>query len=198
MDEPKPGKAILLAWLAACLLFSSGLAEEPGYIALASMLALIAGIGAFAYGFEWLVNLVLNIHWRYRDNQSITPFVRACHAASRLTVEQLAIVPKLEYQVEVGMVEAGAGEMTFYLLSPMGNIPLAFIRTFLKQSGIAYLQPVGDYPDKTPSRKYAQAFTNWLIVKGFALESVGPHSGEWMSPDKRAYVFRLFEVDDRE
>ena len=145
------------------LLAIIGLAVSIYAPAYAPISGLVVALGIFlaaAALWNWLAMRLNSYHERKRIADRITPFSAACNAASALTPEQAAIVPRLTYQMQVEVTIGAHAELGFVLATPGGPVPYTWIDDFLKNSGVTHLRPIGSYSDKTPGRLFARAFTD--------------------------------------
>lgn len=168
--------------------------DQPAVIVVSALFILGGGISAAALGVEWLVMVMAWSHREHADANAITPFSKAAALVQSLTAEQLSVLPQFEQMVRVGHTLTPTGVESF-LITSQANVPYKFIIEFLQVSGYAFLQPINKYHDKTPDRLFAETFTAWLILRGFALPAIGPHSAQWVSGDSRAAVAEMLGIE---
>lgn len=202
LDRPPLSRVILLA-VAGCAMLplSVGLSDVYDLVALA---AGAIGLAFLLYALLMSVWYVLavwtDIEERRADIASITPRRRELEAIRQLTPEQLAIVPRMDHiaNIKEFMSKANGGWSVVECLStPGGDVPLDFIREFLKYGGMLYLRPINSYSEGTLNYNHARAFTDWLRQQGLAIGGEGSRAGQaaqWVSDDCRAEAFNLFDV----
>ena len=103
-------------------------------------------------------------------------------------------MPQFEQMVRVGHVLTTTGVESF-LITSQANIPYRFIFEFLQACSFTYLYPINRYSDKTPERMFAEVFTAWCILRGFAIPASGPHPAQWVSSDSRSSVADMLGIE---
>lgn len=199
-DRPRLGQLAVLGVLSG---LSGGLAiglwvrEEAVWASMALLisfglgLALLAGLWNF-----WAVVETARYETRRRAELE-SAFSLALSRAAALTPEQAAVVPRMMYEVETMVVQGARREIGFVLATAGGPVPYEWIAGFLADSSVLHLRAIGSFADKTAGRLYAQAFTQWLVDRKYAVPSNGNKAALWSDEQQREKVMRdlrLYEL----
>ena len=201
-DRPSLSKIILLSVMGLSILpLAAGLIKSYELVAAA---AGAVGIAFVVYSmllsFWYIADVVISMEERRAEISAITPRRRELEAIRALTPERLAIVPRMDHiaNIKEFMSKANGGWSVVECLStPGGDVPIEFIREFLKFGGVLYLRPINNYSEGTVNYNHARAFTDWLRQQGLAIGGEGSRAGQaaqWVSDDCRAEAFNLFDV----
>jgi hypothetical protein len=194
MWEPNRGGFIFSIFLTAIALGFVIILQDQDWVIVSGLIFIAAIISASFLGLEWLLMVIAWSHRERMDANAVTPFSKAAQLVRGLTPEQIAVLPSFEQMVRVGHVLTNAGVESF-LITDRANIPYRFIIEYLQASSYTYLYPINRYSDKTPERLFAETFTAWCILRGFALPAVGPHSAQWVNGDSRASVAEMLGIE---
>jgi hypothetical protein len=192
MDNPKLWPAIISAFFtglfgAIGFIISALLPPDPfqswmaiGAVGFSAWMCLVLLVATVLNLVRWWHEWDVQVIERKQEAQAITPLSRASERIRQLTPEQIAVIPRFLPPDEGGIVYAvQEGELSAFLWTDGGNVPWDFVETFLRQSSNMWLYAIGNTSDGTPERSQAQAFTNWLIQRGYAIPAVGPHPAGW-------------------
>jgi hypothetical protein len=150
-----------------------------------ALVGLASGVSAFFLGLEWLLIDLVETHRKHKEAEAITPTYMAAQAVRFLSAEALAVIPHWEHMLRVGHLMGPAGASDF-LITDTAVIPYNFISDFLGRSSFTRLDKIGNYSDKTQGREYAQALTDELCKRGYALPANGREPALWLTGDSRA------------
>lgn len=201
-DRPPLSRIITLAVMGVALMPLAMLFVDNNdlFAALCSLVAFTL-IGYSIWMTIWYISaVVIDLQERRAEILAITPRRRELEAIRQLTPEQLAIVPRMDHiaNIKEFLSKANGGwSMVECLSTPGGDVPLEFIREFLKFGGVLFLRPINSYSEGTLKYNHARAFTDWLRQQGLAIGGEGSRAGQaaqWVSDDCRAEVFNLFDV----
>lgn len=198
-ERPGISKIVLLAVLAACLLPA---AEYITKISLAAVLwacGAILGFVALVLTVEYCLAILADYQQARHEIESTTARLREIQAISRLTPDQLALVPRSDNSILVQSAKrtAEGWEKSLWFSTPGGLVPVEFAQEFFQSGGVLNLRPVSSYSEGTFSYEYARNLTAWARSEGLAVGGDGSRSGkaaEWVSPASRALAFDLFNV----
>jgi len=198
-ERPAISKIVLLALLAVIALYCSEV------ITIISMAAFLWACGA-VFGFvalvltgEYILAVLADWQQARREIESTTARLREIQAISRLTPDQLALVPRSDNSILVQSANrtAEGWERSLWFSTPGGLVPVEFAQEFFQSGGVLNLRPISSYSEGTFSYEYARNLTAWARSEGLAVGGDGSRSGrvaEWVSPASRALAFDLFNV----
>lgn len=155
--------------------------------------AVVMGVGNFI---AWAAMVHAEVAHQRRETEVLTPVNQALMLASRLTSEQVSIMPDLRFRHEVETVMGMEGATAHFLRTPGGSIPFVWVEEFLRDCGVTWLKPVRNYADGTPGREYATALTEWLIQQGYAVPAAGNRAAMWMTEHAREQVKRILGFEN--
>jgi len=185
MNEPKRCGTVFLLFIAAICAALIVYFPDKLWIVFPALIGLVSGVSAMFLWLEWLLVVIENQHRERRMSDAITPTSEAAKAVRWLTPEQVAAVPRWEHMLRVGHILEPAGASDF-LITDDAVIPYSFICDFLERSSFTKLDKIGNYSDKTEGREYAQALTEELAKRGYALPAKGNEPALWVSADSRS------------
>lgn len=138
----------------------------------------------------WFVDMVIARIEKLRIAVSTSTLSVAAREVSRLTPEQVKLVPPYQAGLEQDVDVTKAGPV-FYYRSPDGLIPAWFFQQFLDDSSITNLPAIGSYKaDENNSREWkremARRCTRVWIEKGLAYEAYGDEPAKWNGSNARA------------
>lgn len=204
-DEPQLRQPAWLGILFVALVsFATALSKarqnptdiEAALITFIVLLALIVALAAILSGFNWAVYTWIRREEEWRRVQAITPRLEYVRAVSQLTPEQARLVPLEDYRAKIIMTPDARGDKPHYFLQTNRvDVPIEFIYDFLMDSNMTKLRAVRTYPDKTPAREQARAFTDWLIMMGLATPDAGSNPAMWVTEHSKARAFSLVGLE---
>jgi hypothetical protein len=149
----------------------------------------------------WLV-VTLTLGWLEWGNEirTTTARLKEMQQAERLSAEQLAVIPRLEYgaNIAIHMDPKGLRERRFFLVTVGGMVPWEFCQQFLMDCGVTALKAISNYSEGTQGYDHARWFTQWLRDNSFAIGGDGSRAGQvaqWMTEQSKSEACVLFDVD---
>lgn len=203
-ERPGMASIVVLALIGLPLLVVASWLEHnyPGYdlpYALLDLVGLIISAAAGALAI-WL-SIALALGWFEWANEirTTTARLKEMQQAERLSEEQLAIIPRLEYgaNIAIHMDPKNREQRRFFLMTAGGMVPWDFCQAFLLDCGVTTLKPIKQYSEGTQGYDHARWFTGWLRDNAFALGGDGSRAGQaaqWMTEQSKAEVCILFDV----
>lgn len=169
-------------------------------ILLIGLVGSICILAAFGLLIWLIVSVLLGFLEHYNEIRSTTARLKEMQQAERLSPEQLAILPRLEYgaNVAIHLDPKKQRERRFFLMTPGGMVPWEFCQQYLLDCGVTSLKPIGHYSEGTQGYDHARWFTNWLRDNGFAVGGDGSRAGQsaqWLTEQSKAEACMIFDVD---
>lgn len=203
-ERPSVGAIISLALVGLPLLAFAGWVQKN--YADAELFYLLTGlVGSVcvlaAFGLLLWLTVTLSLGWLEWANEirTTTSRLKEMQQAERLTEEQLAVIPRLEYgaNIAIHLDPGNRQERRYFLLTVGGMVPWDFCQQFLLDCGVTSLKPINHYSEGTQGYDHARWFTQWLRDNAFAVGGDGSRAGQvaqWMTEQSKAEVCILFDV----
>lgn len=172
------------------ILYNIAADKSGSIIFILDVIAVLFGFIALIKFIFYLADMVVLRYEHYKEVASISTLSVAAREVSRLTAEQVRLVPPYQAGLEQDIDVTKAGPV-FYYRSPDGPIPDWFFQQFLEDSSVTNLPAIGSYKaDENYSRDWyrdmAWRCTRVWIEKHLAIEAHGDKPAQWVGPNARA------------
>jgi len=192
LDYPKLITPIFFALLAVlCLLIARFEERLPDWFRMFLVLSgVLFAIVTILSGANWLARNYASRLREIRQAQAITPMSMMLDKLHMMRPDQM----ELAYQIAAQCEELGGlPEPVSKLLTPYGHVPRSFVYRWANLCDGDNCPPIRSWNDGTYERQYAEALTKTMIRFGFARQSVGNKSAQWID---REQAFRWLGVRD--
>src|SRR3972149_6303718 len=144
-------------------------AGKTGWDLLAMAMAGLCWLAFLALLWRWGGLALAEMRQAWRAGSAVTPYLEILRAASHLTPEQAALVPRMD---EAGIAyDVRDEDLRLYLVTPGVLIPWDQVERFLRVSSFTELFHIGWTSDKTPERRYIQAWSLYGMWLGKRVRS---------------------------